>query len=442
MNELSQIYNASTYLQNILDCSINNNKKISNEEINNLLEETHKLLNSDLKISYEQYIEYLLNLTNNYINIQYTTKNIKQYIVLSDYFQLNIQDKFFNYILDKYISIQKNLYKKIYLYNPFNYYILYEFGNNKYDLTNSAFMYIFETNKNICNEISTLCSENINQESLNKCTNIISLNICSNKYVTNVNHLQQLVKLNVSAFEYYPLGMVSIYCGVNQNGISQLSYVKFLNVFNNDAIKNVNHLHFLEELNISGILCGVNQNGISRLKFIKKLVAFDNKKIKNVNHLQQLETLDISGYCGVGQNGISSLQYIKILIANDNNKIKNIVHLQQLEELDISNCNYIEQNSILQLSTTKKLNISNNKKITDVNHLQQLEELDISGKCGVDQNGISKLLFVKKLCTQKFPTCTNKKITSIEHLQQLTTFNKYQVINIIDNDGKIKQILK
>jgi len=56
-----------------------------------------------------------------------------------------------------------------------------------------------------------------------------------------------------------------------------------LNTYNNDKIKDVNHLDKLEILNISGEICGVVQEGIKDLKLLKYLNAYQNTKITYVN---------------------------------------------------------------------------------------------------------------------------------------------------------------
>ncbi len=375
MFDLLKIQKSSIYLQNILEDEENIEKNIG-EKINVLLKQSHEQLK--LNITYEIFIEYLLNLINNYVNTQYTEENILQYIILSDYFQLNIQDEFFNFVIDKYIFKQNIFYNELYLYNPINYYILDKFSKTN-DIDNNTFKYIFEINENICCEIKILNTQCIEQNLLNKCVNIVDLNIFNNSHVNDVNHLQQLEKLNISC------GYLNTGCGVDQNGISKLLFVKVLNVWNNRKITDVNHLLLLENLNISSSDCGVDQNGISALKFIKILDAMNNCKITCINHMQLLEDLNVGSNCCIGQNEISQLKFIK------------------------------------------KLNVSGNNKISDVNHLQQLEELNISGMfCGVDQNGISQLRLIRKLNANY-----NNKITNIDHLLLLDPSDKYKITNDI-----------
>jgi len=324
MDNLLLIYKKSEYLKILLG-DFENIKDIENEIIV-LFKQAYEQLNLDfnLKITYEQYIEYLINLTTNYKKIKYTKNNILQYMILSDYFQLDNQHNFFNYIVDIYIFKQNIFYNKLYSYNPINYYILHKFGKEYSYINNNTFLYIFKINKNICDEITTLYSQHIEQNLLNMCNNIINLYICYNEKITDVNHLQQLEKLDISG-----------QCGVDQNGILQLKFIKFLNIGYNDKIINVNHLQLLEELHACSAT-GIIQNGISQLIHIKKLNIQNNYTITNlniqnnvhitdVNHLQQLEVLNISGeFCGVTQEGISNLKLVKNLYAYGNTKITDV----------------------------------------------------------------------------------------------------------------------
>ena len=343
MNNLLKIYDNSTYLQNLL----NNSDEVSNE----IFEQIFNLLN--LNITNEKCIEYLLNLIDNYKTIKYTEENIYYYIVLSDYFQLNIQDEFFIFVLNNFVLNKNIFYNKLYLYQPFNYYILDKFSKENY-ITNETFAYIFEINKNICNEIKKLHSTYIEQNLLDKCIFIINLNICDNDKITNINHLKLLKTLDISGLRNT----------VNQNGISELLFVKNLKCYSNDKIANVNHLQLLETLCISHQSC--NQYGISKLLFVKKLIAWKNQDISDLNHLQLLETLDIDDCC-VKQCGISQLKFVKHLYVRNNSGIVNVNHLQLLEELNISHGCGVDQNGISQLKLMKYLYARHNNKITDTN---------------------------------------------------------------------------
>ncbi len=245
MDNLLKIYEHSEHLQTILE------PNDVEKNINDILKQEFNILN--LNITYEKYIEYLLNLTNDdndYNKIQFTEENIAQHCTLYDYFLFNNQYDFLDFVFDTHISKQHIFYDKLYLNQPFNNFILLKISKEN-DVDNETFKYIFETNENICNEIITLCSEHIEQNLLNRCLNITDLNICNNKKITNVNHLKFLINLNIS-WE----------CGVDQKGILQLKFIKKLNACDNNKITNINHLLFLEELDMS-FNCGIIQKEIS-----------------------------------------------------------------------------------------------------------------------------------------------------------------------------------
>ncbi len=439
IDNLLKIYGASEHLRCILDDSDNN----VTTEISKLLQKSYELLNSNANtntnISYETFIVYLLNLIDNHKNIKYTSENILQYVTLVDYFILDIQDDFFNYILDKYIFTYNMFYDKLYQYNIINYYILDKFSK-KNNIKNETFEYIFDINKNMCNEITTLYSQNIKQNVLNKCTYIIKLNINNNMHINSVNHLQMLVELDVS--RKYDCGKIEEHLfrikfqnAIKQDGISQLLFIKKLNACNNSHITDVNHMQCLTELNISND-CSVKQIGISHLQFVKKLNVYNNHKINDVNHLQCLTNLNISGEsCGVKQNGILQLLLVKKLNISNNVKITNINHLKFLKNVNMFDSDYydgydsdndennliilVKNQIFISLLNITTLNVQECELITNVNHLQLLVNLNISGNlCGVNQEGISQLLFVKKLNASY-----NQKITDVNHLQFLEDLN-------------------
>ncbi len=382
---LLKIYNSSEHL---LDLLKDENSFHIEYEIDKLCRQAHELLN--LNISYKFFIEYLLNLIDDYINIDYTEENIRQYVILSDYFQLKIQDDFFDYIISKYIFKRNVYYNKLYTYNPINYYILDKFSKENC-ISNLTFKYIFKTNENLCNEIKTLNSKCIEQNTLNKCINVVKLNICNNCNITTVNQLRFIEDLDISGN----------LCGVDQDGISWLKIVKILNMSNNNKIYDLNHLQQITELDVSKTY-SISQYRISSLLLIAKLNVSENDEVYEFNHLKFLIDLDISNMpdvlerynnnCNKWQVGISNATTIKVLNVSGNCNIKNVNHLKSLVSLNIS-CKRqfcgVDQNGISELSNIKVLNANNNHKIDNVNHLQELEELDISNGNRVTQESLT-----------------------------------------------------
>ena len=316
MQNLLKIYQKSIYLQNLLT-DVNQNNFAEN--LIELFKKIFDILNLD--ISYELFIQYLLDLTHNYKNIFFTNQNIYQYIVLANYFQFDITNDLFNHIVVEYIFKQNIFYNKLFTCNEINQCILNKFEKNK--INDNAIQYVFKINKNICNEIKILDASYITQNTLNKCKNVTELYIECNDDIGQVNNLQQLQKLCI-------INKIKDF-GIYNYGISQTFNIKKLYLPNNTKITNINHLQLLEDLDISGNINSIGQHGVSQLLFIKILNAQDNPSINNINHLQLLEYVDISLNCGIDQNGIFKLKFIRYLNAKRNNKIASVEHLQFLE---------------------------------------------------------------------------------------------------------------
>lgn len=136
---------------------------------------------------------------------------------------------------------------------------------------------------------------NVDQQSISKIKNLKELYIQHNRNITDVNHLKDLVILDISA------------CYVDQKGISNLTKLEVLNITNNFCVTDVNHLTCLKKLDASGLACGLNQNGLISNISIVELNLSDNLNVYDVNHLINLESLDISNRCNVTPNGISKL---------------------------------------------------------------------------------------------------------------------------------------
>ena len=89
----------------------------------------------------------------------------------------------------------------------------------------------------------------------------------------------------------------------------KLFYILFVNDLSSIPTKNLDNnilkqqkFKNLQKLDASGS-CGINQNGICGLNFLKKLYAYDNLKIVNVSFMHNLEILSAGGNCGIDQNG-------------------------------------------------------------------------------------------------------------------------------------------
>lgn len=213
-------------------------------------------------------------------------------------------------------------------------------------------------NQIICSHVNKYMYNNINIYFLEGMTTITQktiempifrklkiLRCMNNRYICDVNHLSDTLEdLDCSFF-----------CGINQDGISQLKILKVLCCYGNKYILNVNHLaDTLGDLNCRG--SGIDQNGISQLKNLKKMECTDNTKINNVNHLSNsLEYLNCRFRSGMCQDGISQLKNLKILICDYNKNINSVNHLANtLEKLDCYSSG-IDKCGIYQLKQFREL---------------------------------------------------------------------------------------
>ncbi len=96
-------------------------------------------------------------------------------------------------------------------------------------------------------------------------------------------------------------------------------FIRKLNAYYNEKIKDVNHMTNLKVLN-ADYDCGISDDGIKQLNLIE-LSASGNSKIKDVNHLTNLKVLNAGGYyCGISNDGIKQLNLIE-LFSYGNKKI-------------------------------------------------------------------------------------------------------------------------
>ena len=285
------------------------------------------------------------------------------------------------------------------------------------------------------------------------------LDAMNNRKITTVNKFADLRELDASRW-----------CGIDQAGISELRHLTKLSVVANARIYDVNHLTDLIQLDISykyprtleielsceddndnnsendseydmenhecdGINCrskrsncnltGVGQSGICDLRNLLALYAEGNTKVTDVNHLIKLRELNISARCTVGQSGISELRNIIILDVGANSHVTSVNHLKYLRALNILECG-VDQTGISEITDLVILCTCYNENITDVNHFTDLRELNI--ECSViGQNGICRLHKLIML------DAAYSSITSVNHLPELTVLVAYK--SLIDQVG-------
>jgi hypothetical protein len=88
--------------------------------------------------------------------------------------------------------------------------------------------------------------------------------------------------------------------------LAQHPFVRYLFAFDNVSITNVNHLHYLEDLDASWD-CGISDDGL-KITSIKRLDVNGNPRVTNVNHMSELRILKARGErCGLSDMGIKDV---------------------------------------------------------------------------------------------------------------------------------------
>ncbi|XWV26629.1 hypothetical protein QJ857_gp0432 [Tupanvirus soda lake] len=104
------------------------------------------------------------------------------------------------------------------------------------------------------------------------------------------------------------------------NLLHKFPKIKYLNLYDNKFIRDINFLQNVCVLNIGGF-CVVSDEGIKNLKNLTHLHAENNYRIKNISNKNKLVYLNASGSCGICDEDIKNLN-LKILESSLNNKIK------------------------------------------------------------------------------------------------------------------------
>ena len=110
---------------------------------------------------------------------------------------------------------------------------------------------------------------------------------------------------------------------LNDSILSNYSFIRSLNSHNNLKITNINYMTQLVELDASGGYCGITDQGISQLNLIKLNVSY-NQKITNINHMTKLVELTACGRnCGINNVDLCMANPLKLDVSY-NHKITNI----------------------------------------------------------------------------------------------------------------------
>jgi len=97
--------------------------------------------------------------------------------------------------------------------------------------------------------------------------------------------------------------------------------IKYLNLYDNRKVNNINFLTRLLYLNIGGLCIISDQDIVDHRKLIY-INCENNCHIKDLSNKTKIKYLDVSGYCGVSDENISHLNLIEINF-DGNHKITN-----------------------------------------------------------------------------------------------------------------------
>ena len=164
------------------------------------------------------------------------------------------------------------------------------------------------------NKLQTLyavATHGLTNESLKHFPNLVILSVHFNSQITDVNCLKKLQVLHA--------GYTS---GIGDNGLKDLVDLIELHVPDNPRVTNVNHMRKLRVLNAKwnanhmselrfldvGRRCGIDDNGLRELTELRVLNVEGNYGVTDVNHMSELRFLDVGRGCGVGDEGVKSLK--------------------------------------------------------------------------------------------------------------------------------------
>jgi hypothetical protein len=265
--------------------------------------------------------------------------------------------------------------------------ILMKFSYLKYlDIHNNPNIYnVYHlTNLQILKATGSMC----NLSNVYGCTNLTYLDTSGNSFISTFNQLSKLKTLichylrntNMDHGIKYCTNLTHLSianCGFTQKSIINHVNLTKLNIYDVYHITNINHLTNLVALNISGTCNGIQNDGFSKCTNLVSLEMFNNKRVTNLNHLKKLTFLK-AGYSNLHNQSIYDCTNLKQLLIN-NTKITSINHLTNLTSLSIAS-SHVDSMDIKMLTNLKKINIRYNQKIKDLSHLSNLEILKLS--CG------------------------------------------------------------
>lgn len=87
--------------------------------------------------------------------------------------------------------------------------------------------------------------------------------------------------------------------------------IKYLNLYDNKMVQNLNFLSRLSVLNIGGF-CTMTSEGIADLRNLRRLYASNNYHLLRLDYKPKLEYVDASGNCGIPPSDLMKLPLVGI----------------------------------------------------------------------------------------------------------------------------------
>ena len=426
-------YSYNTYIKSIIDnviMKINNVYQYEIKKIGILLDEF--LINKTT-------INTIINNNDDFITDENLVVKYMMCLLMKnndDMYAFNIDDKF-----DRFISLKRN--EKIIISN-----IKYDRmnGMKRHVLCDDILRIIFNNlefrEKHYFRNASLHFQnhhitdlENIGRKYLNKFNQKIICNYKDAKrlkinwrsFISDVNHMTNLKCLHIDTATNDHVSTYDDYFIIKLTKLEEL-YI------GNCEITSLNHLTNLTKLSVR--YCGINNDGIKNLTNIRELCIDDNANIENLNHMTDLKLLTLIGTNNIGDEGIEKLTNLEELYVSnsDVSLITNLNHMTNLKILHA--CREIDDSSIKNLRL-EELYINCNKNITNLNHMTTLKKLCAIGDCGIDNNSIKNLVDL-----EEFDADGNENITNINFMTNLkvlsaSTYDETFRTTIcgIDDDG-------
>jgi hypothetical protein len=383
-----KVYSTSNFYRKItLLCNNETNRKqIFNAELKKKNFDTNKVI-------------YFLN---NYNMIEYTADNLNNYIMLINYFEYDVKNKFISHILSmwEYIcdsEIVKNYNKSM-------------FG--------SELSYTFKKIIKKCSDtIFINCNNDKKQDKeLENYKLLLNLDINTRTVVF------KNIRLNDNLLRHIQTPILNIRKRFNTISNKRLKYFKctHLNISINDEITNDCIKHMDINILILAFNTRITDMGIKNMNLHTLNISY-NYNITNdgIRHMN-LHTLNISNNCIITDDGLKHMNLHTLKIRNNNNITNDGIKHMNLHTLDISD-NLIITDDGIKYMNLRFLYMVNNKKITDggIKHMD-LSLLDASNS-NITNEGI------KHMNLHSLIAYNNKNITydGIKHMKL-----KNLVINI------------